>query len=293
MLKHLFFYAIVLIVLTVGISYCSSGQNNKFQSERNGNQPYKEMEDSAVLEVVELKPLIIKYSIDTIPKDIKNFFSALKYEQKEIILALNRLSRNFIRTGTILTIPDTIFTDLLMYSPFPESITLLFPSGKLIFISQRIQAFAAYENGDLLRWGPVSSGKSSSPTPNGLYYTNFKARVKISTVNSSWIMPWYYNIENKIGIGMHEYILPGFPASHACIRLFEKDAIWIYNWAEGWLLGNSGQKILKNGTPVVIFGKYDYVSIAPWRMLVDDFRSNNLTADDLIEIQTLLGSLNK
>ena len=93
-------------------------------------------------------------------------------------------------------------------------------------------AFGIYEYGNLVKCGPVSSGKKAAPTPAGKYHTNWKKDVKVSTIDPEWIMPWYFNIENKQGIAFHKYELPGYPASHACIRLHEADAIWIYNWAD-------------------------------------------------------------
>jgi hypothetical protein len=37
--------------------------------------------------------------------------------------------------------------------------------SKLLVVDQRGQAFAAYEHGSLVRWGPVSSGRAPMATP--------------------------------------------------------------------------------------------------------------------------------
>ena len=81
-------------------------------------------------------------------------------------------------------------------------------------------------------------------TPAGLQYTNYKAKLKISTIDGDWKMPWYFNIQNRSGIGMHDYS-PGYPASHSCIRLLEHDAKWIFNWADQWVLDDKGAAIVK------------------------------------------------
>jgi hypothetical protein len=43
---------------------------------------------------------------------------------------------------------------------------------------------------------------------------------------------WNFNIENKLGVGWHS--LPGYPASHSCLRL--EDAKLLYEWADEWQL---------------------------------------------------------
>ena len=45
----------------------------------------------------------------------------------------------------------------------------------------RVQAFAAYDSGALVRWGPTSTGRREMPTPARLFHTNWKARQRTST----------------------------------------------------------------------------------------------------------------
>jgi hypothetical protein len=42
-------------------------------------------------------------------------------------------------------------------------------------------------------------------------------------------MPWY-QFSNDRGFGVHQYDLPGRPASHGCVRMLERDAKWVYEW---------------------------------------------------------------
>jgi hypothetical protein len=60
-------------------------------------------------------------------------------------------------------------------------------------------AFAAYESGELVRWGPISSGASETTTPAGLYHLNWRATGPMSTVNPHWFLPWYFNDDNEGG----------------------------------------------------------------------------------------------
>jgi hypothetical protein len=108
--------------------------------------------------------------------------------------------------------------------------------------------------------------------------------VKTSTIDDNWIMPWYFNIQNKEGIAFHKYELPGYAGSHACIRLEEADAKWIYGWADQWKLDTNG-RVASNGTPVVVFGNYEFNGIQPWRRLPENPRIMDLTAGELEEIR--------
>jgi hypothetical protein len=41
----------------------------------------------------------------------------------------------------------------------------------------------------------------------------------------------------------------------------------LYEWGEGWTLDSSGTRIVRNGTPVLIVGAYDFDAPPPWRSL--------------------------
>ncbi len=200
-------------------------------------------------------------------KSYKSLISEFDTTGANIILALNRVDKNRVRNLDSLVVPDTIINDLNLYSPFPQHIGLLEKVKKILIVSQTIQAFAAYEFGTLVKWGPTSTGKKSTPTMNGLFATNWKSKKTISTDNSDWILKWYFNLDNFNGVSLHEYDLPGFPASHACVRLLENDADWVYHWADQWVVTADGEKIIVYGTPVIIYGKYDYKARKPWRLL--------------------------
>lgn len=231
----------------------------------------------------------IKYTEFIFPKNKKDSAMAVfneKFSDKEryAILALNRLdSENKWRADT-LVIPDKIDETLMFYSPFPRNLDLLKEVDKIILFSYPIQAFAVYEKGNLLKWGPTSLGKKSAQTKRGLMFANWKKELAISTVNSSWKLPYNFNIHNTLGIGWHEYDLPGFPASHSCLRLLKEDAKYLYQWADQWVLNKGGATVKANGTPVIVFGDYEWGGKKPWRNLILDPKSNNISIEDLNEI---------
>jgi hypothetical protein len=227
--------------------------------------------------------MIVCYRLDSLENtsQIDSFQNKYNQKEKKIIFALNRLDYGRLGVGSKLVIPDTLVKDFIKYSPFPENIEILDSIPKTLLIAQRIQGFALYEKGKLIRWGPVSSGKQTTPTPNGLHYANYKTKLKISTVDDAWKMPYYFNFMNFFGVGIHEYSLPGYPASHACVRLYKEDAQFIYDWAQQWKMDNSGRIIKENGTPFMVFGEYDYKNPYPWQKLANDETANDLNETEM------------
>lgn len=184
----------------------------------------------------------------------------------KIILFLNRTDLGNLLNQNSIVIPDTLNLNFDAYAPFPPKIKALDSIKKIIFFSYSVQVFVAYENGLRKKWGAVSMGKASTPTPTGLLHTNWKSKKTTSTINKKWVMQWYFNVENSLGVSIHQYSLPGYPASHSCIRLNEIDAYWLYYWADSWILKNS-REIAAYGTPIIIYGKYKFKEKPPWRQL--------------------------
>ena len=193
--------------------------------------------------------------------------------QLDILEVLNRADIRHLSALPVLVVPAAWRDALLAYSPFP----LVYDSwaegqAKGLVVDQAFQAFAAYESGRLVRWGPINSGRPSSQTPAGLFHLNWRSRGRHSTVNAEWFLPWYFNFHNTRGLSFHQYALPGHPASHACLRLLERDARWLYDWGEVWTLDERGWEVLTHGTPLLILNCYAFGQPAPWRSL-DRLRS--------------------
>jgi lipoprotein-anchoring transpeptidase ErfK/SrfK len=135
-----------------------------------------------------------------------------------------------------------------------------------VVVSISKQRVFLYGGEELYIDSPISSGKSAGMTPTGSFTViqkdpNHRSNIYGSFVDSSGRtvragvstrvdsapsgthfvgspMKWFMRLTNN-GIGLHVGLLPGYPASHGCIRLPEAIAPLIY------------QKV-KIGTPVVI-----------------------------------------
>ena len=187
----------------------------------------------------------------------------------QIALAVNRTDKaGFAQMDTVI-IPSDMSGDIAYYLPFPLNVPYLQAVDKIIFFSYATQTFGAYENGVLIYTGPTNMGRKKDPTPTGLFFSNWKAEKTTSTFNDEWELLWNFNIENKEGVGWHQYSLPGYPASHSCLRLQEKDARYLYDWADQWVMDGK-ETVLANGTPVIVFGSYNFDGKKPWLQLVSN-----------------------
>jgi len=200
--------------------------------------------------------------------------------QQRVIFALNRIDKvHALKTDTLI-VPDDVEPNINLYSPFPQSLPFLDSVNKIIFFSYPAEAFAAYEHGRLVRWGATNMGRKKDPTPTGLTYVNWKKLVDTSSVKEEWILKWNVNIFNKGGIGFHEYDMPGYPASHSCLRLSALDAEYLYGWVDEWIMEGEN-KIVAHGTPVIIFGHYPFGSPKPWRALLQNPKALDISANEL------------
>ena len=69
---------------------------------------------------------------------------------------------------------------------------------------------------------PISSGRRKFPTPRGEFVITDKHRQWKSTLYHA-SMPFFMRLSSR-DFGLHAGHLPGYPASHGCIRLQRKDA---------------------------------------------------------------------
>lgn len=177
---------------------------------------------------------------------------------------LNRRDRAHLSRLTEVVVPD-VWTDAeLAYSPLPDYWPWAATRPKALVVHQPMQLFGAYESGRLVYWGPVSTGRAETPTPSGLFHLTWKAKSRRSSDNAEWILNWYFNFINSRGVSFHEFELPGRPVSHACVRLLQRDAQWLYGWGEQWRLSADQREVITPGTPVAILGSYDFRRPAPW-----------------------------
>lgn len=90
------------------------------------------------------------------------------------------------------------------------------PLVVIISISQ--QRLAVYAGMEKIATAPISSGQRGFPTPTGVFTILQKNRTHFSNLYGGAPMPFMQRITWS-GVAMHAGVLPGYPASHGCIRL--------------------------------------------------------------------------
>lgn len=104
------------------------------------------------------------------------------------------------------------------------------PQGPLIIsISIDQQRVSIYDANGLYAESPVSTGMKGHSTPMGVFSVIQKQKYHQSNIYSGAPMPYMQRITWS-GIAMHAGVLPGYPASHGCIRMPMSFAVKMYNW---------------------------------------------------------------
>ncbi|WDF60947.1 L,D-transpeptidase [Flavobacterium sp. KACC 22758] len=271
-MKKLYYTANVLLILMLGLMVsCKKSDTISLTDNTEKAKPKKTIEHK--------KPeSSVSYQFTNAKEWLKT--NEADSTKMDIVYAVNRTDKANLKKLDSIVIPSDFSGDLVYYLSFPLHVTALEDVSKIIIFSYPTQTFAAYENGELVRTGPTNMGRKKDPTPTGLFFTNWKAEKTTSTFNDEWELKWNFNIENKLGVGFHQYELPGYPASHSCLRLLEKDAKYLYKFADEWILKDK-ENVKVKGTPVVVFGSYDFDGPKPWLQLASDPKALSISENEI------------
>ncbi|CCD88132.1 putative ErfK/YbiS/YcfS/YnhG family protein; putative signal peptide [Bradyrhizobium sp. ORS 285] len=104
------------------------------------------------------------------------------------------------------------------------------PQGPLtIAVSINKQQVKVYDANGLFAEAPVSTGMKGHSTPMGVFSVIQKQKFHRSNIYSGAPMPFMQRITWS-GVALHAGVLPGYPASHGCIRMPASFAPKIYGW---------------------------------------------------------------
>ena len=87
-----------------------------------------------------------------------------------------------------------------------------------IVVSLADQSLYAYNGKQLVAYSNISSGKPGHETPTGDFTVSEKDPDHHSSIYENASMPFFMRLTDG-GVGLHAGYLPGYPASHGCIRL--------------------------------------------------------------------------
>jgi lipoprotein-anchoring transpeptidase ErfK/SrfK len=113
-----------------------------------------------------------------------------------------------------------------------EKETAAKPQGPLVIaVSIGRQQVKIYDADGLFAEAPVSTGMPGHSTPTGVFSVIQKHRLHHSNIYSGAPMPYMQRITWS-GVAMHAGVLPGYPASHGCIRMPTGFAVKMWNWTK-------------------------------------------------------------
>jgi lipoprotein-anchoring transpeptidase ErfK/SrfK len=106
------------------------------------------------------------------------------------------------------------------------------PQGPLIIaVSISKQQLKIYDANGFFAQSPVSSGMPGHSTPMGVFSVIQKHKLHHSNIYSNAPMPYMQRITWS-GVALHAGVLPGYPASHGCIRMPMSFAVKMWNWTK-------------------------------------------------------------
>jgi lipoprotein-anchoring transpeptidase ErfK/SrfK len=104
------------------------------------------------------------------------------------------------------------------------------PQGPLIIaISIEKQVLKIYDANGFFAETPISTGMRGHSTPMGVFSVIQKHKYHHSNIYSGAPMPYMQRITWS-GVAMHAGVLPGYPASHGCIRMPMNFAVKMWGW---------------------------------------------------------------
>lgn len=157
-------------------------------------------------------------------------------KERDLVQRVNR-TYNRLSVGQVVVVPNALSTvTLLDLAPFSHQIN---DSERQIIIDQDKLAWAAYnETGELVNWGPVASGRdkcsdsnNSCRTLTGVYRIFSKedsnCKSDVFPIGRGGAKMPYCMYFHK-GFALHGADdIPGYRASHGCVRMFTQDAKWL------------------------------------------------------------------
>jgi L,D-transpeptidase catalytic domain len=119
--------------------------------------------------------------------------------------------------ATAITLTPPVFARTTLRNPI-QSEAARTPSPLLILVSIRKQRLRAYDVSGQVTESRISSGQPGFDTPTGVFSVLEKNEYHESNIYEGAPMPFMQRLTWS-GIAMHAGVVPGYRASHGCIRL--------------------------------------------------------------------------
>lgn len=194
------------------------------------------------------------------------------------IARFNRVDRRHVYPGIYIKVPKRL-EDIKDFTPMPRHYQPAESEPKFILANLSEQFLGAYEYGRLVFSSPIATGEKGNETPDGEFrITAFDSRHTSSLYfieKTKILYPMHYALRfyiNKKGVSfwIHGRDLPGYPASHGCIGLYDEqmqkkyygypkhpvleDAKILFEWVISPRVDDGKFYILNDGPKILIIG---------------------------------------
>ncbi len=158
--------------------------------------------------------------------------------ERDIVMRINRMNIQ-LWPGLKIAVPDNLSeADIMDFSPFPAQIEA--PDEKVVVVDPAQLAWGAYDaEGTLIRWGPASGGADwckdiddECRTQSGTFrvYSMGSSNCvskKFPLPDGGAPMPYCMFFHHGQALHGEPQGLPGYNASHGCVRLYVNDVAWL------------------------------------------------------------------
>jgi hypothetical protein len=249
-LSHKFFLITVLTLALVGFTVLRTPSTT---DDPAASPEDKSKEDLSRVEYPSLKS--IKWHAQFIEphQSLESLFGA----DWVLVARFNRVDRRHVYPGMTIKVPDKM-ADIRNYTPLPHFYEAARRHEKYILVDITEQWLGAYEHGKLAFSAPAATGKATTETPTGIFSVSTRDLNHTSSLYKTANDEEQYPMDNalrfhvgadNVSYWLHARDLPGKPASHGCIGLFDeemqkrvfdspqhpvlKDSQKLYEWAAG------------------------------------------------------------
>lgn len=149
-----------------------------------------------------------------------------------LVARFNRVDRRHIYPGMTIKEPERI-DDIRDYMPLPKEYEPARRYSKYILLDLSEQWIGAYERGKLKFSMPAATGKAGTDTPTGIFRIDARHMTHTSSLykingeeGDQYPMDYalrFHIDEKNIGYYIHARDLPGRPASHGCVGLYDEE----------------------------------------------------------------------
>jgi hypothetical protein len=202
-------------------------------------------------------------------------------ENWRYVARFDRIDRRHVYPGITIKVPENI-EEIKNYTPMPSYYLPAQNHAKYILIDIGEQWLGAYEYGRIKFSFPAATGVEQHPTPTGIFRIDAYHRKHESSLYKTpkgempypmdYALRFYVDPDNAV-FWIHARDLPGRPASHGCVGLYDEtmqkrvygipaspllnDAQQLYRWVigeENFLYDDGDYEYMENGPIVEIKG---------------------------------------